>query len=179
MTRESFRLVPFVAGPAQAGLEFTGSIRREGRCLTIGYGLRGPLEELVIPPPAAAPVRRDGLWRSTCFEAFLAVPGAEFYRELNLSPAGHWNAYRLDGYRRGLRDDPDLAAPELQLERRAGELRLELRADLPAELGADQALEVGICAVLEHGNGAISYWALGHPGPEPDFHRRDGFLLRL
>jgi len=33
--------------------------------------------------------------------------------------------------------------------------------------------------VLERRNGALEYWALSHPGPEADFHRRDGFSLRL
>ncbi len=179
MNGESFRLLPFAAGPAQAPFTLTGRIRREGRGLTIDYALHGPLDALVIPPPAAAAARRDGLWQATCFEAFLAAPGAEAYRELNLSPAGHWNGYRLDGYRHGLRPDPELPAPALRLERGPGELRLELRLHLPEDLGGEPSLEAGICAVIEHADGALSYWALAHPGPEPDFHRREGFRLRL
>ena len=28
----------------------------------------------------------DGLWRHTCFEAFVGIPGAEPYYEFNFSP---------------------------------------------------------------------------------------------
>jgi hypothetical protein len=36
-----------------------------------------------------------------------------------------------------------------------------------------------VTAVLQQQSGSCSYWALRHPGPEADFHRRDGFALRL
>jgi len=38
---------------------------------------------------------------------------------------------------------------------------------------------VAITAVLQSRDGTCSYWALLHPGPEADFHRREGFALRL
>jgi hypothetical protein len=52
-------------------------------------------------------------------------------------------------------------------------------APLPAALAAVQPLELAVTAVLEQRNGLISYWALQHGGPEADFHRRDGFVLRI
>lgn len=45
---------------------------------------------------------------------------------------------------------------------------------LPANI-----LEVGVSCVLEHNNGEKSYWALSHPGKQPDFHHPDGFGLKL
>ena len=39
--------------------------------LLLRYRLRGALAQLRLPPPGPAPTRRDELWRSTCFEAFL------------------------------------------------------------------------------------------------------------
>jgi hypothetical protein len=36
-----------------------------------------------------------------------------------------------------------------------------------------------VSAVIEQHDGAISYWALAHPAGKPDFHHRDGFVLKL
>ncbi|MEB3264615.1 MAG: hypothetical protein VKJ66_09615 [Synechococcus sp.] len=53
-----------------------------------------------------------------------------------------------------------------------------MRCPLPPAL-VEAPLRIGVTAVLEDRRGGISYWALAHTGPEPDFHRRDSFLLRL
>ena len=50
----------------------------------------GDISRLVVPPPAPA-VRTDELWRTTCFELFVAGDGSA-YREYNLSPSGAWAA---------------------------------------------------------------------------------------
>jgi hypothetical protein len=172
-------LVPFDADPAAAPFRLEVTVIRWGASLQLRYDLRGPLERLRLPPPAQAPERRDGLWEGTCFEAFLAESGTEGYRELNLSPAGHWNLYRLDGYRQGLRPDPQIQALPFQVSMAAEHLQLALNLDLtPLDL-AQAPLELALTAVLQHGDGSCSFLALTHPGAEADFHLREGFLLRL
>jgi len=175
----TFALQPFEALPQLAPLAITGTISRRGQRLQIRYLLQGPLGTLVIPPPAAVPVRRDELWQSTCLELFLACPGQDAYWEFNLSPAGDWNVYRLQGYRLGLAPEPAYQQLVMEVRRDPRELRLSLEVDLPPDLELEQPLEAAITAVIEQRSGLISYWALGHGGPEPDFHRRDGFLLSL
>ena len=32
---------------------------------------------------------------------------------------------------------------------------------------------------IEETDGTLSYWALAHPSPKPDFHHPDGFVLEL
>ena len=56
---------------------------------------------------------------------------------------------------------------------------LHLDLPLPQGLSAAVPLQVGITSVIEERSGRLSYWALAHPGAEPDFHRREAFLLRL
>ena len=175
----TFALQPFEVLPQLAPLAITGTISRCGQRLQILYRLQGPLDSLVIPPAAAAPARRDLLWQSTCLELFLACPGQDAYWEFNLSPAGHWNVYRLQGYRLDLAPEPAYQQLDLQVRRDPRELRLSLEIDLPPGLELDQPLQAAITAVFVQRSGLIHYWALGHGGPEPDFHRRDGFLLRL
>jgi len=176
---QRFALQPFEPLPPLTDLTIRGQISRRAGRLEIRYDLQGSLETVLIAAPAERPSRLDELWQSTCFELFLACPGQEPYWEFNLSPAGHWNVYRLDGYRRGLTAEPAYQQLDLQVAQDHRELRLVLAADLPPGLAADQPLQAAITAVIQQRSGLVSYWALSHGGPEADFHRRDGFLLSL
>jgi hypothetical protein len=173
----------FVLQPFGLVLPFslTGTISRSGTQLTITYILAGPLPDLVIAPPADAPARQWVLWEHTCFEFFLALPGREFYWEFNLSPAGHWNLFQLTGYRQGIHEEPAIQTLPFTVQRRPEVLTLTLTLDidLAAIIAADQPLEAAVSTVLEPRNGPLSFWALTHPGPEPDFHNREGFLIKL
>lgn len=189
---QSFVLQPFPSadvppgsiktGPAVpgTGLELTGQIRRRGRTLELRLRLGGDLASVVLAEPSPRPERRDDLWRSTCFELFLAVEAQPVYREVNLSPAGHWNVYRFSSYRQGMENEPSLQALPFEFKPVPGSIELELAWSLPDDLGsAPSALEAGVCAVIEQREGQLSYWAVSHPGTEADFHRRDGLVLSL
>jgi hypothetical protein len=174
-----FTLCPFDGGSASPALQLGGEIKRKGRRLLLRFRLAGAIDSVQLPAPVLAPARRDGLWATTCFECFWAAEGERPYWELNLSPAGHWNLYRLEDYRNGLRPEPGYDQSPHRVVRAAGELALHLDLPLPQGLGAEVPLQVGITSVIEECNGRLSYWALAHPGAEPDFHRREAFLLRL
>lgn len=178
---QPFLLIPFTAPGVLEGLRIDGSVCRLGCQLQLHYRLQGPLAELLIPsaPAKGAPKRQDGLWLHTCLEAFWAVENQPGYWELNISPAGPWNLYQLDNYREGLKPEPALAAMATSIVQRSNELQLKVAFSLPEAIGLDQVLQLSVAAVIEQQNKQISYWALAHPGPGPDFHRRDGFLLRL
>ncbi len=176
---QPFSLVPF-GDPPDGQLRLGGTIGREGERLWVRYALHGPLASLAIPPLSATPRRRDDLWQATCLELFLALPGQSGYREFNLSPGGDWNVYQFDGYRQGLRPDPAWSAlPLTRREPSPEALDLRLTTTLPADLAAAPTLEAAVTAVLQHQDGSCGYWALRHPGEAADFHRRDGFALRL
>jgi len=129
--------------------------------------------------PAEAPGRRHGLWEGTCFELFLGLKDSPRYWEFNLSPAGHWNVYRFESYRQGMVEETAITALPLRVQRREDSLSMALELDLRAIVPAGRALEAAIAAVLKSREDEASYWALTHPGPEADFHRRDGFILEL
>jgi hypothetical protein len=165
-----------------------------------------PAEHSVLVPLRGAddrrsPRRRDGLWQHTCFEAFVGVLGSEAYWEFNLAPSGDWNVYRFAGYRErqvpeqsygalpltvmGPRAAPPAADCRLVGPRALLELEVccqlppPLQERLQETLQEGSTLELGLSAVLEGRDGELSYWALQHPGSEPDFHDRRGWLLRL
>ena len=179
MNGRSFSLKPFSPISPPLNFKITGHIARRPRQLAIRYDLHGPLTELVIPGPADMPARRHGLWEETCFEFFLRVKDSPRYWEFNLSPAGHWNVYRFAGYRQGMAEEIAFTSLPLSVRRRSDSLRLDLELDVGAIVSADQPLEVGIAAVIRLAGNGVTYWALIHPGPQADFHRRDSFLVEL
>jgi hypothetical protein len=144
--------------------------------LSVGFTLRGDLDRLAIPGPGARQ-RTGRLWEHTCFEAFLAIPGQDAYWELNMSPSTEWAAYRFLGYREAGCPAPDLE-PRITVQRSLERLELHAVAALDA-LDTSRGLQVGLSAVLESRDGALSYWALRHGPGRPDFHHRAAFALEL
>jgi hypothetical protein len=179
MKTQNFFLQPFAAGRPALPCTITGTISRHDTRLAISYLLTGPLQDLVIAPPADRPARQWVLWEHTCLELFLAPRNASHYWEFNLSPAGYWNLFRLTNYRQGIQEEPAFQALPFTVHREPGALRLDLEVDLAAIIPADQPLEVGVSAVLQSQDGRLSFWALTHPGPEPDFHHRRGFVIKI
>jgi hypothetical protein len=165
--------------PPPAALALTGSVQRDGDRLSLHYRLEDPEGLVLVPPASATPCRCDDLWTTTCFEVFLAEPGTGPYWEANLSPSGDWNVYRLSGYREGLAPEPAIVALPFVVVRDGGGLDLAATLDLGALPLAGRPLELAVTAVVELRGGTQLYWALAHRGEEADFHRRDGFLLRM
>jgi hypothetical protein len=150
-----------------------------GEVLRRRFRLEGAIPRLALPAPAGTR-RRDGLWQHSCFEAFLQPDGSDHYYEFNFSPSGEWAAYRFAGRREG-RSLPDLPAPAIAFAAQADGCRLTADVPLAAlpELARAHSLAVGLTAVIEQADGAVSHWALAHGGEAPDFHDASTFTLRL
>jgi len=168
-----------------AGAEPLWSIAAEaqftaGTSLCCRYTLRGDIARLRVPQ-AGAGHRADGLWRHTCFEAFVRPAGAPGYYEFNFSPALDWAAYRFDDYRTGMSAATLDQAPGLQVHRSSDALELVATVHLAglAPLRHAPALRLALAAVIEENDGRLAYWALWHPPDKPDFHRPEGFTLEL
>jgi len=172
-------LQPFRGSTPPPGLELMATVSRQVNVLAIQYSLVGNLSELAIPAPARVPCRKNNLWEDTCFEFFLAAKHSPHYWEFNLSPSGHWNVYRFAAYRQGMQEEPAFTSLFPAVLRQPDSLSVNLEADLGQITKADQAIEVGISAVLEGRDGQLTYWALTHCGPQADFHLRDSFIVEL
>jgi hypothetical protein len=144
--------------------------------LVLSYTVTGKIEHLRIPP-AAAPTRTDGLWQSTCFEAFLRTSVNTTYYEFNFAPSAQWAAYRFDGYRNGMRVATDVRVPRIETQTSPGIITLQASLDLDRAHGLplDAMWHLGLSALLEDTSGGISYWALAHPPGKADFHHADCF----
>jgi hypothetical protein len=147
--------------------------------LALQYSLTGSIGDLRLPP-AGAPMRAEGLWRHTCFEAFLRAPASAEYCELNFAPSTQWAAYAFNDYRDGMAPIAAIGAP--RIEPRVGGDRYEMKVTVALEnapLPHNGAWRLGLSAVIEEADGRISYWALAHPPGKPDFHHPDCFALEL
>jgi hypothetical protein len=148
--------------------------------LVCHYRLHGDLAHIRIPH-AGAGHRTDGLWRHTCFEAFIAAPATAGYYEFNFSPALEWAAYHFEEYRAGMTAASLTQAPGLQVRRTEGALELTATVHLAGLVPLRDArqLQLALAAVVEEDDGRLGYWALRHVPGNPDFHHPEAFLLEL
>jgi hypothetical protein len=174
---KNFSLKPFGVEAKGLDLQVGGTIKRHMDMLSIRCALKGDISELAIPPHEGFPARKDRLWEVTCLEVFLGVKGSERYWEFNLSPAGHWNVYRFDSYREGMREEPAIASLPFGVRKRPAALEFNLKLDLGKFLPSAATVEIGVAAVIRTAKGETGHWALVHTGPRPDFHGRDCFKL--
>lgn len=145
-------------------------VERKGDRLWLRFILEGDVNRIKWPAHAA-PDRTNGLWVTTCFEAFVQTDDG--YCEFNLSPSDQWAAFRFDSYREGKRDAAETARVD-GLDGGEDYVALEAHIDLPPS-----ARKLALSTVIEDDDGGISYWALNHPPGKPDFHHPDSFVLDL
>jgi hypothetical protein len=177
--RQPLRLHPDSRSIAVASIDVEVARPRSGT-LELSYIVTGQVSSIRVPS-AAANARSDGLWRHTCFEAFIgAVPDAEYY-ELNFSPSGQWAAYQFSGYRSGMRVADKITEVPIEMRSSPNDCALQasLSLDQFRDLPRDRSWLLGLSAVIEDATGGVSYWALAHPPGKPDFHHADSFACEF
>jgi len=163
-------LKPHTGTPSPWIDEVEVEFERDGLLLWLRFTAIGDPSAIAWPSEAGQG-RAEDLWRHTCFEAFVATDDG--YLEYNLSPSGQWASYRFDSPRMGMRG-ADEVATVLGMDGAFDQMALEARIELP-----HGAKRLGLSAIIEDVDGAISYWALAHPSAKPDFHHPDSFVLDL
>ena len=171
---------PATPSDAVSAIEAEATRPGPGR-LALAYRASRGAGGLAIPP-LAAPARTDGLWKHTCFEAFLVSDDSPGYYELNFSPSGEWAAYRFCAYRTGMTPADGVGVPTTRVAREAAALRVEVTIAVSAIQEARHTrtpLRITPVAVIEDIEGRVSYWAQRHPPGKPDFHHPDGLALEI
>ncbi len=151
--------------------------RRKSGDIWMRFHVDIPLVDLVLAGPAA-PERTDGLWQTTCFEAFVRKGEGPEYYEYNFAASSQWAAYRFDHYRKGMADLPMDRPPEIETDAGVSHFAIEVGFKLP-DVFADVPLMLNVTAVIEEAGGAKSYWAAKHAPGAPDFHHKDCFAHAL
>ncbi|MBW8785955.1 MAG: DOMON-like domain-containing protein [Novosphingobium sp.] len=173
---ETHRLIPHPARPPLGVRQVEARVvAASGPWLRLRWRIDGA--ERVVLPRFAGKGRADGLWRTTCFEAFLREPGSEAYVEVNLSPSERWAAYDFSGPRRGMTERPLPHEPECTA--RVGSSMTIFDAAVPLAAMPPLPWQAGLAAVIEEEGGVLSYWALAHPQDHPDFHDPACFAIEV
>ena len=167
--------------PNDAVRSLVAQLRTEGPdILVFQYSLIVDLPRTRVPVSGVGG-RTDGLWKHTCFEAFVAPADAPDYQEFNFSPSLDWAIYQFRAYREGMAPAEIERAPQISVRRREDGLELQstVRLGRPSEMRDARHLRIALAAVIEDENGRLSYWGLRHPPGKPDFHHPDGFALKV
>lgn len=147
--------------------------------LVFYYCIEGDIDRLLIPAQHRS-TQADGLWKHTCFEAFLRPRNERRYFECNFSPSSEWALYQFDDYRAGMRAIEPSQPPKILCRRRERELDADVDVHLRSfELPTTGGVQLAVSAVIQDVSGALSYWALTHPEGKPDFHHDAGFAAAL
>ena len=149
--------------------------RRVDGALALRFRVEGNLGDVNWPAIGGPVEHTDGLWKHTCFEAFVHPVDELRYFEFNFTTSLQWAAYQFDSYRVGMRN---LENVEFWGNGQPGLGKGEANFLVPV-LAAMCECRLGLSAVIEEIDGTKSFWALAHaPGP-PDFHNRDCFIATL
>jgi hypothetical protein len=168
-------LLPHPSTPAKSVERLSAQVSfGSDRRLHLRFRLTGAIDSILWPEPAPGQ-RNDGLWRHTCFEAFLQSPGGG-YREYNRSPSGARASYEFSGYRTGMKPLLRGADPVTSCQRGPRSFELSATLDLQGLEDPLAALRLGLSAVIEDRARLLSYFALKHPAEKPDFHHADSFI---
>ncbi len=173
----TYRLISHPDTPPQFVVSITVESERTREALWLRFLAELDLDKLSLPEPAM-PEPADGLWKTTCFEAFFRRQGEQGYIEFNLSPSSQWAAYRFSDYREGMAELALPHSPSIGIDASDSHFALEATISVPAAESTG-ALDLALSAVIEGVDGTKSYWALAHPSGKPDFHHPDCFALTL
>jgi hypothetical protein len=175
----NFALTPF--SPLDSPqITIHGVANRQRNKFSFSYTVAGNIEEIFFPSPIANPTRKDDLWKTTCFEFFIAVKNSAGYWEFNLSPSGEWNAYVMDAYRQvNMKEEMRVQRMPFTVQKDAESFSLDGDLDLSACITEESLIEVGIASVIKTNDGRESFWALTHPQAVADFHLRNNFILEF
>lgn len=169
-------LNPFA--PLTKPIPVQGSIVFSGRSVTLTFSLIDNdklVEDSFTPSQWRRDhlTRADNLWKTTCFEAFWAVPGFSHYWELNISAnSPRWNLYRFEDYRL---PQPPQASKDFEMDSLSTtDQTLECKL-----LGnsVHAKFEASLCAVVRTAD-STHYYSTNHAGEKADFHNRVSFTLR-
>ena len=177
-----FTLEVFDKNPNKNYPEITGYYGLENNNFEILFHIIQTSNEVLWPSPLSEKgTRKDELWKSTCFEIFIARNETTEYREYNFSPNGDWNSYDFSDYRQNMQPADITEAPQIKFDLESNDMHLmsvTLKTDsLPYP--NSRPLKIGISAVLKYVDGQHVYYALTHCGSEANFHLRESFVMSI
>ncbi len=138
----------------------------------LSYSIFGDISEIIIPYIenfTSNYQRKDELWKTTCFELFIANKIDKSYFEINVSPDYGYNTYSFNDYRYGMKEEGSLSIKNIEKIKDNNKFNLKFILKSENLINIDNLL-VNISSVIKYNNGKTEHWALNHSADKADFH---------
>jgi hypothetical protein len=169
-----FELTPFLNPPP---FQIRGEVLLGETSIMMKYILEGDFEDISFPLKSCDPIRKDELWKETCFEFFLGQFDSSKYYEYNFSPSGDWSCYQFLEYRSEPINEYLNFIPTVSSKQNAQCFTLSVNVPLPDNFKFNRKL--GISVITKDKAEKYCFWSLSHPRNIPDFHDRRAFSIDL
>lgn len=123
-------------------------------------------------------LRKDELWKSTCFEFFIKPVGGESYFEFNINPKLEWNFYSFVSERTGMKQVDQIKDAFMVSQTIQGEIFVTSVFLSLEKFKIQVPFYIHAASVLETSKG-LSYWSKKHEGEKPDFHAAWNFKSQM
>ncbi|WP_455220277.1 DOMON-like domain-containing protein [Kaarinaea lacus] len=180
MTNIDFTLQPFDnINTHNLPISINATISAHDNKINVLFRITGEINTILIPEKSGHPSRKNELWTTTCCELFIGGTGQTRYWEYNLSPSHDWAIFSFTNYRTNKTDDFSIPEPGISTKiDKDREFELNTIVALPGSL-IGHKLDIGISSIIQDKAGDIYYYALSHPGEQPDFHDRNCFTIHI
>ena len=197
----NFKLVPFRPNPLTNSLEgeFSSVFNAQKDLYEIQliFVLTGSLKKIAWPTnqhnPLSSkhkiskdiPLRKDELWRSTCFECFLSYDELPQYFEFNFSPDGYWQSYQFSNYRGDRQLTTNLILSKSEIDYKINQTRITVNLEyvvpqFVTKTLSKKSLSLGLSVILQDLNDQQHYFSLEHNSEiKPDFHDPKSHLFKI
>ena len=115
--------------------------------------------------------RKDELWKSTCFELFIANSPSEEYYEINISPFGEWNIYHLNAYKVGFKEFREVSKPIIKMTKENYKYRLSFEIEFNQRIFNNEGLSFNLATIILDKNNLRHFYSIC-PRKTADFHNR-------
>ncbi len=159
---QSFTLHPYIQEESNLDSSITVECAVESSLIRLNFHIPQGIE---FEDGEDLSQRRDELWRSTCFECFIAYEDRS-YDEWNFDLHGHWQNYRFETYRypHPPQEGP-FSGQEVEYLLKGRQLYLELPIEKKVEA-------INPCVVIE----GKQFFAHRHGSEKADFHDLKTFI---
>ena len=148
----------------------------------ISYRIRRNLALINLGNSTPNKARLVKLWEKTCFELFIKNKDNQ-YMEFNFAPNFEWNCFYFNQAGAPLLEWEQMQTPVIDIL--LSSEHFFMFVDIKKEFfpkgffNEESELSAGITSVIKDNTGSISYWALSHADPRPNFHHFDSFKYKF
>ncbi len=157
--------------------DITFYIKSNGKSLQCSYIINGNITNLSLKEGRSAK-RKSFLWLDTCFEFFLKEENSPDYYEFNFSSNSDYNIFHF----------PDYRAPLAETNNFLVDSRMEIESENKIVFDFEIFPHIDVSGkeftflasvVLNTNDNKVSFWAVDHADPKPDFHDSNTYKNKI